>query len=563
MTAQRIPLTIPCLLALCLLAQGAGAQPPSDPPQRATANETTAGETAAGETAAGETAAGETAAGETAAGETAAGETAAGETTAGETTVATMPQPADDPNLLAPPPLTPDQVDIAPVEAGEAKRELVQLRSEQFAPGAIAWAIVGAAAVFLLVGFGLTCFYCGALGVEDPPRVMIAWLGWCAVLSLVWILWGYSLSFERNVKSFGVSEGEVLAPSAERFDGNPILGGTRHVGMSGLESRMGTKHPSHPLRRPGSPIPHGLFMALQMMFFLAAPAPLIVLLAGRLSALGVGAFLLLWSTLVYAPLTYWTAGGGWMGAALDGNGGLVAHVAVGFSALVVGWISRSTTPRLPETHSATQTLWMAAGAGMFWAGSLFGNAAQAPAANGYAANAMMTAHLAMATGLIGWAGWEWLTRGATAPLGRVAGVIAGAAAIAAGSRFMAPQSAIITGVLSAAAASAIFVGVRRQNPPSGPELIFSLQGIPGALGVLFAGVFTTSAVAGLSLEGKPLNGLLAGNLEQLVLQAKVLGAAVLVAMIGGAVSYGIARGVSIALPKIMTGVEKKQADAVD
>jgi len=292
-------------------------------------------------------------------------------------------------------------------------------------------------------------------------------------------------------------------------------------------------------------------MAFQLGIFIAAAAPLMVALGNRLKLWVRMLFLLLWGTLVYAPIAYWIWGGGWHSATLDYAGGIVVQATVGFSALALALGLGRLPAGAPPRPQAPALPLLGAGTMLFWAGALVCNASHALAATAGSANACIATHLAACTGILGWAGWEWLVRGTASPTGICAGAVTGLFAIAPACGFVAPQSALLIGLTAGVVGQVAFqtVAARRDDHPL--IVLFVLQGIAGVIGVMLTGVFATPGIAGFNRRGDEISGALSGNFEQLGVQAAALGAAVALAFVGTALIAGVIR--VIARPAAQNG----------
>lgn len=418
-----------------------------------------------------------------------------------------FPTPPEQPVYNLTPPVTGDELDVP---------GLRQFMREQFEPGDLGWVMLGAAACLLLIAPGLLVFYSGILRARDISALAALYLLLAAVLSIFWCLGGYSLAFARNANSLDTRPWEIESEDRTDLPGSLLIGGRDHVALQGFESQLGTHAPRFPVRRPIDPIPHVLFFMLQNAFYIAVLVPLVVPLASRLRLGGLLLFLVLWTAAVYAPITYWLWGGGFYTAAIDTAGGITFHVAVGFAALASGLVLRDRTgrPELPEI----QLNWLVTGTVLVWAGMLIWSGSRTLAADGYGANAFMATHLAASTGLIGWAGSQWALRGRVAATAYGLGPVAGIVAIAAGSGYVAPQSAMVIGFLGGVVGCWTYAAVQRWGGYVPEWKVFAIQAVPGLLGVLLAGVFASSSIGGFKRTGQPIVGLLGGNPGQVVTQ---------------------------------------------
>jgi Amt family ammonium transporter len=431
----------------------------------------------------------------------------------------------------SPPPIAPSESMVSDAVArADLLPGLRQFTLGEFDSGRLSSVMVGTLATLLLAP-GLALFYCGLSCEKKLPDVLIECLFPAAVLSVTWVLWIYSLAFSRNEFSYDVSQREIQSRDERFRRGNRFIGGARHFALRGLDSNVEITTPKFPLRRPDDAIPHLLFMVFQMGIFVSAAAPLAVLLRARLHSGGAVLFLVVWGTIVYAPIAYWVWGGGWHASALDYAGGIVVHVSVGCSALALALWPRS--PREKRLAPAEPDLaCLGIGTILFWGGSLLGNASHALSANVSGVNALVATHLAVTASIMGWSGSEWLLQGNVRLTGICAGAMSGLFAIAAGCGYVAPQSAISIGLVAGIAGQAAFRSVARPAAVNPFLALFALQGLSGGFGVVLAALFATASVAGVNRKGDEIRGALSGNFEQLTVQCAALGSAVIWAVVG-------------------------------
>lgn len=440
-----------------------------------------------------------------------------------------------DTNYLNPPLLEPADSSGTPLKPGDALPGLRQFVKSDFDSGKVILVMIGAASLLLLVTPGVVLFNCGIQRTPNVSKIMNHYLILMAVMSLTWVLWIYSLAFARNVGSSDVSQGEILAPDLEDYDGNPYIGGTNHIALQGLESRLGNEGPQYPVRKPSDGIPHLLHMVFHLMFFISVPAPLIVCLVERLRISGTSFFIVLWGTIVFAPVTYWIWGGGWLSPSLDASGAIPAHVCVGYSALGAALILGRRHADEKDLQCPQNSIHLGLGTILFWGGMLLYNSSKTFDAGGISVNAFVTTHLAACTGLIGWSGMEWLRRGKTSLEGVCAGAITGLITLASGNSYVAPQSAMVMGVVGAVSAYGVFTFLNRRFSDNEFLKIFALYAIPGVVGVLLTGIFATTSVGGFDSKGNEITGLLGGNTELLTWQIWAICSATLLSLIGTAI----------------------------
>ena len=376
-------------------------------------------------------------------------------------------------------------------------------------PAATAWVLASTAMVVLMT-FGVAFFYAGLVRRKNVVSMISLGLIAIVIVSLQWVLVGYSLSF---------------APSTL----GGLVGGLDHallraVGMEPLE---------------GTSIPGVLYAAFQMAFAAITLAILTSPFAERARLAGFVVFGLLWTTLVYDVVAHWVWGGGAPHSIIEGitgntpldfAGGLVVHTASGFSALAVALVigpRRGFGERDFPPHSIPLTL---VGAALIWFGWFGFNAGSALAADGLAANALLVTHLAATAGAASWGLASW-SRGRPGSLGLASGAVAGLVAITPAAGYVGPLDSIVIGAL-AGLASYKAVAWRISRGLDESLDAWAIHGVAGALGSLLVGVFAREAIGGVPglLEGNP--GLLAAQLlDTVVVIAYSLGVTLLIARV--------------------------------
>jgi Amt family ammonium transporter len=351
--------------------------------------------------------------------------------------------------------------------------------------GDTAWLLISTALVLLMTP-GLALFYGGMVRRKNVLGTMMQSFMAIAVVSLQWVLIGYSLSFGPDVKG--------------------LIGNLSWAGLVGVGPEPNAEY--------AGTIPHLLFMAFQMMFAIITPALIFGAVADRMKFKAYLLFLLLWVTLIYDPLAHWVWGvGGWLRnlGALDFAGGLVVHISAGVSALVAALVlgKRRGYPHEPmPPHNLTMTL---LGAGLLWFGWFGFNAGSALGANGLASIAFVTTNTATAAATLAWLLVEWLHRGKPTALGAASGAVAGLVAITPAAGFVAPWAAILIG-LAAGMVCYSAVSLKYKFGYDDSLDAFGVHGIGGMLGALLTGVFAQKMINPAG------SGLLDGNVHQLVTQ---------------------------------------------
>lgn len=325
---------------------------------------------------------------------------------------------------------------------------------------------------------------------------MLMSLGALAVISVQWVLFGYSLAFNP---------------------GSSWLGGFTFVGFHSVGALANSTY--------AAALPHILFAAFQAMFAEITVALFSGAVIDRMRYVADLVFGVRWSTLVYDPLAHWVWGdGGWLRTlgALDFAGGTVVHISAGVTALVLARMlgPRREFKRVPNVpHNVPFTL---LGAGLLWFGWFGFNAGSALAADGVAATALVTTHTAAAAALVTWIVLETLKNGRATAVGAATGAVVGLVAITPAAGFVTPLSAIAIGLF---AAPCSFFALNYRATTTLDE--FACHGVAGIVGALLTGVFATKSV-----NPNGADGLLAGNAAQIGIQAIAVVATMVFASVG-------------------------------
>jgi Amt family ammonium transporter len=311
-----------------------------------------------------------------------------------------------------------------------------------------------------------------------------------ALVSIQWVLFGYTLSFGSDIAGF--------------------IGSMEYFGLEGVGMEA------------NGTIPHLVFMIFQLTFAAVTLAILTSAIAERVRLSSFIIFGLLWTTMVYDPLAHWVWGGGWAASigALDFAGGTVVHISSGFSALALALVIGKRAgfgEYSMEPHNIPMTL---LGAALLWFGWFGFNGGSALAADGIAANALVVTNTAAAAGALSWLLAEWL-RGKPSSLGMVSGAVAGLVAITPAAGFVDPLSSIVIGAVAGVICyKAMLFRVRKGLDESLDS--WAVHGVGGVWGALATGIFASEAIGGYS-------GLIYGDVQQFIAQAIGAGAAVVYA----------------------------------
>lgn len=355
-------------------------------------------------------------------------------------------------------------------------------RADAMDSGDTAWLLVSSAFVLFMTP-GLALFYGGMVRRRNVLSTFMFVHFALAIVSVQWVLFGYSLAFGRSHGG--------------------LIGGLDHLLLSGVDGARGT-------------IPAMAFMAFQMKFAIITPALIAGAFVERMKFSAYVAFALVWVTLVYAPVAHWTWNeGGWLFklGVLDFAGGTVVHLTAGVAALVCALVvgPRRGFPReriVP--HNLTMTV---LGGGLLWFGWFGFNAGSALGANRLAALALATTHCSAAAASLAWVVAEWRHRGKPTMLGFVSGLVAGLVAITPAAGFVSVGASLAIGALSGVVCYGAVLLKERWHYDDSLDA-FGVHGVGGILGALLTGVFARKA-----LNDAGADGLLAGNAMQLGKQA--------------------------------------------
>jgi len=355
--------------------------------------------------------------------------------------------------------------------------------------GDTAWVLTASALVLLMTIPGLAFFYGGLVRRKNVLSILMQCFMIVCVVSLQWMLFGYSLAFGPD------------------FHG--VIGRLDWAGLAGVGGSPNADY--------AGGIPHFAFMIFQAMFAIITPALIIGAYAERVKFSAFLVFTLLWATFVYDPLAHWVWGaGGWMKSlgALDFAGGIVVHVSSGISALVLALllgkrIGYNHKPIRPHNLPFTVL-----GAALLWFGWFGFNAGSALAADGLAANAFVTTHIATAAAGLTWALIEWWHNGTPTILGAATGAVAGLVAITPACGFVNPMNAMFIGMIVAVVCYIAVAIIKGKLGYDDSLDAFGVHGVGGAVGTLATGLFAEKAVNAAGADG-----LFFGNVHQLGVQA--------------------------------------------
>lgn len=333
-----------------------------------------------------------------------------------------------------------------------------------------AWILTSTALVLFMTLPGLALFYAGLVRSKNVLSVLAQCFGIACIASIVWIVCGYSIAFNGDGEYFGNLDKLFLN------------------GVS-LDSLSGD-------------IPETLFVMFQMTFAIITPALIVGAYVERIKFVSVMMITIFWLIIVYAPVTHWIWGGGWLAnmGVLDFAGGLVVHTTAGVSALVIVYYlgSRNGFPnQVQPPHSPVLAM---IGAAMLWIGWFGFNAGSAIGANANAAMAMLVTHISAAVATITWMFMDISRNGKPGLVGMITGMVAGLATVTPASGFIGPMGAIILGI-SSGIICYIAVGFIKNKLNLDDSLdVFAVHGVGGIIGTMLAGVLAAEQFGGLGLE---------------------------------------------------------------
>jgi Amt family ammonium transporter len=355
--------------------------------------------------------------------------------------------------------------------------------------GDTAWMLMSTALVLFMTIPGLSLFYAGMVRAKNALSVMMQCFAICCLMTIIWVLYGYSLAFGNDIGG--------------------VVGGLGKAFMAGVtvDALSGT-------------IPESVFAMFQLTFAVITPALIVGAFAERMKFSAVLCFMAIWVTVVYAPICHWVWGGGWLGnlGVLDFAGGTVVHINAGVAGLVAALVmgKRQGFPQSPMKPS--NVVLTMVGAAMLWVGWFGFNAGSELAADGTAGMAMIVTQVAAAAAALTWMFLEWMSHGKPSALGLVSGAVAGLVAITPASGFVGPMGALVIGIASGYGCYLAVVKAKRAFGYDDSLDVFGVHGVGGIIGALLTGVFASSDLGG-SVEGLSI-------VSQVGLQAVGIGATI-------------------------------------
>lgn len=383
-----------------------------------------------------------------------------------------------------------------------------------------AWVSICAGLVMLMTP-ALGFFYGGLVRQKNLVSILMQCLAIFAVACGVWTLWGYSLAFGPTKLG--------------------LIGGLKYAFLTGVGTAPDPDY--------STAIPALSFYFFQMKFAAITPALIIGAFAERIKFSSLLVFLVVWATVVYAPVAHWVWGlGGWLRnfGALDFAGGTVVHILAGVTALAGAWVVGRRHRPVGEPEGPNNVPFVILGAALLWFGWFGFNSGSALGMNGVAVMALVTTNIAAAFATMSWVAVDWYVRGKPSATGAAIGAVCGLVAITPAAGYVTVTGAMAIGLIAGLVCN-LFAVLMKRTPIDDTLDVFACHGMGGILGALLTGVFCTKAVNPAGADG-----LLYGNPKQFLIQL----AAVVVVAVWGFVT-------SVILLKIINKVMKLRVSVAD
>jgi Amt family ammonium transporter len=400
---------------------------------------------------------------------------------------------------------------------------------DKISAGDTAWVLASAALVMIMTP-GLGFFYGGLVRRKNVLSTVMHSFFILCLISVQWVLWGYSLAFGPDWKGLG------------------IIGDLSWAGLTGVGVKPNADY--------AATIPHQAYMVFQLMFAVITPALISGAFAERKRFKAFILFSLLWATFVYDPLAHWVWGhGGWLGklGALDFAGGTVVHISSGVSALVAAWVlGRRITHTSGEEVEPHDIPMVVLGCALLWFGWFGFNAGSALAANGLAVSAFVNTNTAAAMAALTWLTISWAHKGVPSVVGATAGAVAGLVAITPAAGYVTPLASILIGMLVSVVCYCAVMLRDRMKVDDALD-VWAVHGVGGTVGALATGLF-----ASIAINANGANGLFNGNPKQLLVQTIAVVAAW---VFSGTMTFVILKIVNVFVPLRVS--EREEAMGLD
>jgi Amt family ammonium transporter len=392
--------------------------------------------------------------------------------------------------------------------------------------GDTAWMIVASALVLLMTIPGVALFYGGMVRKKNVLSVVMHVFAICCVVSILWVVIGYSLTFS--------GEGKWIGNAAQLFLGE-LTGALAKVADSAAFDKLKpeeqlalmTQVLKQPVATDPAAFPMPVWVMFQMTFAIITPALIVGAYVDRMKFAAMLVFIALWSLLVYAPVGHWVWGGGWLTAdltkaasgALDFAGGTVVHINAGIAGLVCAIVLGKRVGYGTENMAPHNLVLSVVGAALLWVGWFGFNAGSAFAASGQAGMAMLTTHLATAVAALTWTLIELMVRGKASILGIVSGAVAGLVAITPAAGFVGVLGAIVIGAAAGVICYWACTSLKKMFKYDDALDVFGVHAVGGIVGAILTGVFAREVYGG-TVAGA------GGTFTQVLIQVKAVAATI-------------------------------------
>ncbi|ATJ92561.1 ammonia channel protein [Acetobacter senegalensis] len=372
--------------------------------------------------------------------------------------------------------------------------------------GDTAWMLVSTALVLMMTIPGLALFYAGMVRKKNVLATLMQSFALCCIMSIVWMVAGYSLTFTT---------------------GTPWIGGLSRMFLNGLGAHIHNGSDIAFTLGADSPnattmtIPESIFMMFQMTFAIITPALISGAYAERMKFSAMCVFSIIWSLVVYAPIAHWVwSPVGWLAGlgTADFAGGTVVHINAGIAGLVCALVLGRRKGYGQDDLSPFNLTYAIIGASLLWVGWFGFNAGSAVGANGRAGMAMATTQIAAAGAGVAWMLAEWLRTGKPTVLGVISGAVGGLVAITPAAGFVLPGSALIIGLITGVVCFWSATSLKHLLGYDDSLDAFGVHGVGGIVGALLTGVF---AYGPLSATDTNPTGIV-GSVHQLVVQSEAV-----------------------------------------
>ncbi len=370
-----------------------------------------------------------------------------------------------------------------PVEAAPAEEAVAEEAAPTLDSGDTAWMIVATVLVLFMTIPGLSLFYAGMVRAKNVLSVMMQCFAITGLMSVVWVVYGYSMSFDTT----GMEAGVINLAS--------FTGGFSKAFLSGLtlDSLVMT-------------IPESVFVTFQMTFAIITPALIVGAFAERMKFSSMLLFTLLWGTLCYFPMVHmvWSGDGAlmWDWGVLDFAGGTVVHINAGIAGLVAALVIGKRKGYGSLQMAPNNLGYTIVGAAMLWVGWFGFNAGSAVSAGSSAGMAMLVTQVATAAAALAWMFAEWVAHKKPSVLGIASGAVAGLVAITPASGTAGPVGALMIGI--AAGVICFFASTKLKKALGYDDAldVFGVHAVGGIVGAILTGVFAFPAMGGVWSPGE-------------------------------------------------------------